>query len=35
LIAIAKSNRVMNAPLVQKCAVAAAKIDQPKLADIL
>jgi hypothetical protein len=35
LIAIAKSNRVMNSALVQKGSIAAAKIDQPKFADIL
>ena len=35
LIAVAESNRVMNSPLVQKSSVAAAEINQPKLADIL
>ena len=35
LIAVAQSNRVMNPPLVQKGAVAAAEIDQPKFADVL
>jgi hypothetical protein len=35
LIAVAKSNRVMNSALVQKGSVATAKIDQPKLTDIL
>jgi len=35
LIAVAQSNRVMNPLLVQKSSVAAAEIDQPKLADIL
>jgi hypothetical protein len=35
LIAISESSRVMNSPLVQKRAVAASKIDQPKLTDVL
>jgi len=35
LIAIAESNRVMNSPLVQESTVAAAKIDQPKFANVL
>jgi hypothetical protein len=35
LIAVGESNRVMNSPLVQKRSVAAAEIDQPKLANIL
>jgi hypothetical protein len=35
LIAVAESNRVMNSPLVQKRSVAAAEINEPKLANIL
>ena len=35
LIAVGESNGVMNSPLVQKRSVAAAEINQPKLANIL
>jgi hypothetical protein len=35
LIPVGKPNRVMNSSLVQEGSVTAAKIDQPKFADIL